>query len=91
MKMAYDVRKATGRRNRTFAVVVEEVEDSTPLGPLPRFVDVRLLLAELRQARDGRSMTSFGRTRVLLEGSLLRGEWCTAGFRCRLIIFGWGF
>ncbi len=45
--MAHDVRKATGRRNQTFAVVVEEVEDAAPLGPLPRFINVRLLLSQL--------------------------------------------
>ena len=45
MKMAHDVRKAPGRRNQTFAVVVEEVEDAAPLRPLPRFIYIGFLLS----------------------------------------------
>ena len=67
MKMAYEVRKATGRRNQTFAVVVEEVEDAAPLRPLARLVDVGFFLPQLCQTGYGRAMPSLRRTFLLLE------------------------
>ena len=67
MKMAYDVRKAPGRRNQTFAVVVEEVKNTSPLTSLSRFIDVGFFLPQLCQTGYGRAMPSLRRTFLLLE------------------------
>ena len=87
--MAYDVRKATGRRNQTFAVVVEEVKNTSPLTSLSRLIYIGLLLPQLCETSNRRAMSSLGTTCVFLLEAFSGRERGGRRLGRRLVVLRW--